>query len=102
MRESICRVRGQDNPGRFAASGDLTPALRAGLLPKLAFAVAAHIAGGSFGGEVDGEEVYPVLGFSVGESADAVYFGDGAAMHEAMSSVLAELEAQPGIGSGEK
>lgn len=41
---------------------DLSIAQREKLLPELLFAVAAHISGSSYGGEVDGDEVYPVVG----------------------------------------
>ena len=75
----------------------LSQSQRQELLSKLAFAVAAHISGSSFGGEADGEEVYPVLGFSLGETTDAVYFGRGASMHEFIASVLGELEPQPAL-----
>jgi hypothetical protein len=62
------------------------------LLSHLTHAVCAHISGSSFAGRVNGEEVYPSLGFSVGEQSDAVYFGCGASFHELVPSILTELE----------
>lgn len=74
----------------------LTHAQRQELLSKLAYAVCAHIAGSSFGGQVEGEEVYPVLGFALGESTDEVFFGRGSSIHERVQSVLVELESLAG------
>ena len=65
---------------------------RQALLASLLFSLASHLSGSSHGGSVDGEEIYPVLGFSVGESDDAVYFGRGSGLHEVVASVVREIE----------
>lgn len=71
--------------------GSLTQQEKADLASSLTFAIAAHLSGSSFGGRVDGEEIYPKLGFSKGEADDALYFGRGCMLHELVPSVLDEL-----------
>ena len=54
------------------------------LVSSLAFAIAAHLSGSSYGGCVNEDEVYPTLGFSLGEGSNEVYFGAGVTLHESI------------------
>jgi len=63
---------------------------KATLTSTLTFALAAHLSGSSFGGRVEGNEIYPKLGFYKGES-NALYFGEGSRLHELVPDVLREL-----------
>lgn len=63
------------------------------LLSNLTFAVAAHLAGSSFGGMVNNEEIYPKLGFCVGEDKSSLCLGDGSTMIDQVSEVLASIES---------
>ena len=71
--------------------GSLTQQEKTDLASSLTFAIAAHLSGSSFGGRVDGEEIYPKLGFWKGEAEDALFFGHGCMLHELVPSVLDEL-----------
>lgn len=77
--------------GRTAS---MSPDEKAKLVSLLTFAVAAHLSGSSFGGEVAGDEIYPKLGFWKGESDDTLYFGNGCMLHGLVPSVLDELAAE--------
>jgi hypothetical protein len=75
----------------LARQSSLDPEEQQALLPRLLFGIYARLSGSSFGGRVHGQEVYPVMGFSLGESGDAVYFGAGSALHEQVPSILGAL-----------
>jgi hypothetical protein len=70
----------------------LTPSQRESLLSSLLFSTCTQISGSSFAGRVNGEEIYPVLGFSHGESDETVHFGSNT-VHEIVPSILRELKA---------
>ena len=74
-----------------ARAAGLDEAARRALAGELLFAVAAHLDGSAYGGEVDGEEIYPRLGFLHGDASDALLVGGGAALHELVPSVLREI-----------
>ena len=67
----------------------LSEAERESLCTSLVFSICTHLSGSSFAGRVGDVEIYPVLGYSLGESDDAVYFGSSR-MHEIVSSILNE------------
>jgi hypothetical protein len=67
----------------------LSETQRESLRSSLLFAFCAHLSGSSFGGRLEDAEIYPILGYSLGESDDAVYFGSSR-MHEFVSSILHE------------
>jgi len=67
---------------------------KAELIASLSFSVACHLSGSSYGGSVDDEEVYPMLGFYKGEADESLYFGNGSMLHELVPSVLEQLAAE--------
>lgn len=71
---------GRSVEGCLTTAGSLSTVERETLRASLLFAIGAHLAGSSHGGAVDGREVYPVVGFSVGEESDIVYFGDSSSL----------------------
>jgi hypothetical protein len=70
----------------------LSNAQRESLCSTLIFSICAHLSGSSFGGCIDDTEIYPVVGYSLGESDDTVYFGSSR-MHELVSSILKEQQS---------
>ena len=60
------------------------------LVSALAFGVAAHVGGSSYGGSVAGKEVYPVLGFVHGDLSATVNFGGASRLHELVPGILAK------------
>jgi hypothetical protein len=72
----------------IAGRTSLNEAEKEKLASALAFGVAAHLSGSSYGGSVTGNEIHPVLGFMLGGSGDKVYFGGASRFHELVPKAL--------------
>ena len=70
---------------------ELTDESRNRILNELLFGVSAHLSGSSFGGRVDGAEVYPILAYWLGEGDGALLVEGVSSLHEQASEVVEEF-----------
>lgn len=61
------------------------------LFSELVFAVAAHLSGSSFGGRVGDQDIYPVLGYLIGENSQEPLMEGGIGMTSLVNDVISEL-----------
>ncbi len=65
------------------------------LVKSIAFGVAAHVSGSSFGGRVNDQEVYPILNYCIGEGDNSEYMEGSSSLHESITASLTENYEKP-------